>query len=125
MKNQKSPPKLCLQCGDEVRGRADKKFCCDDCRTAYNNDLNRDANKFMGRINRILRANRRILARMNPTGKTTVTREKLLTSGFNFSYYTNIYRTKGGRSYYFVYDHGYIKLDDGRYTLVFRKEYVD
>lgn len=117
--------KKCLQCGDAVRGRADKKFCCDDCRTAYNNEVNRDANNFVSKINRILRTNRRILEKMNPKGKAKVKKEQLQTAGFNFSYYTNVYETKKGRVYKFCYDHGYIQLDEYTFALVFRKEYVD
>lgn len=122
---KKAVLKECLQCGDPVRGRSDKKFCCDDCRTAHNNAINRDANNFMSKINRILRSNRRILAHLNPEGKTKVRREKMLTSGFNFNYYTNIYTTKGGRVYKFCYDQGYIEIDDYTLALVHRKEYVE
>lgn len=120
-----SAVKECIQCGDPVRGRSDKKFCCDDCRTAYNNALNRDANNFMTRINRILRSNRRILAEFNPNGKAKVRKEKLLTAGFKFAYFTNIYETKGGRIYKFCYDQGYIEIDENFVALVHRKEYVE
>lgn len=123
MKN--SVVKQCVQCGDPVRGRSDKKFCCGDCRTAFNNTLNRDANNFMSKINRILRNNRRILAAFNPEGKAKVRKEKLLTAGFQFAYYTNIYETKAGRIYKFCYDQGYIELDEFTYALVHRKEYVE
>ena len=63
----------CEECGDEFVGRADKKFCSDQCRSAFNNRLNKDATNFMRNINNILRKNRRILAELNPSGKTTVT----------------------------------------------------
>jgi len=121
----KKAKKKCLTCGDAVKGRSDKKFCCDDCRTQYNNEINRDANLFVSKINRILKKNRRILAEMNPSGKSKTSREKLLTSGFNFNYFTNEYKTKGGNVYHFCYEHGYIKLDKGMYALVIRKEYVE
>ena len=29
--------KNCLECGDAIAGREDKKFCCDGCRNSYNN----------------------------------------------------------------------------------------
>lgn len=116
--------KKCLNCGDAVKGRSDKKFCCNDCRTAYNNKLNRDANLFMNNINRILRKNRRILEGFNPKGKSKVTREKLLTAGFNFGYFTNEYVTKSGNVYRFIYDQGYIRLEDQYYALVKKQEYV-
>ena len=28
--------KRCLECGDVIKGRADKKFCDDQCRSNYN-----------------------------------------------------------------------------------------
>lgn len=118
-------PRKCIYCGDVVKGRADKVFCCTDCRTQYNNDLNRDANLFVAKINRILKRNRRILADMNPSGKSKTTREKLLTAGFNFNYFTNEYHTKSGNLYRFCYEYGYIRLDNGGYALVIRKEYVE
>ena len=34
--------KTCLNCGEEINGRVDKKFCCDYCRNHYNNKLNSD-----------------------------------------------------------------------------------
>lgn len=115
----------CLYCGETVKGRIDKKFCDDNCRNSHNNNINRDANNFMRRINRILRKNRRLLKEMNPNGKSKTTREKLLSAGFNFSYYTNTYKTKAGKVYYFVYDQGYLQIDANTYALVEKLEYVD
>jgi len=43
--------KKCLECNDEFIGRADKKFCSDNCRSAYNNKLNSDATNFVRNIN--------------------------------------------------------------------------
>ena len=117
--------KQCLECGDEFTGRADKKFCSSDCRSAYNNKLNSDATNFMRNINNILRKNRRILAELNPNGKTKIHRDRLLDKGFKFSYFTNIYQTKNGNSYYFCYDQGYLELADGYYALVVRQKYVE
>lgn len=122
---KKTAPRKCLQCHDPVKGRSDKKFCCNDCRTQYNNEVNRNANLFVSKINRILKRNRRILAEMTPNGKSKTTREKLLTAGFNFNYFTNEYNTKGGNTYRFCYEYGYIRLDKVNYALVLRKEYVE
>jgi len=115
----------CIYCGEEVKGRIDKKFCDESCRNTYNNNINRDANKFMSRINRILRKNRRLLKELNPNGKAKVSREKLLSNGFNFSYYTNTFHTKSGKTYHFVYDQGYLKISQYEYVLIEKLEYVD
>ncbi len=41
----------CVECGEEIKGRADKKFCSDQCRSAFNNRLNSDATNFIRNIN--------------------------------------------------------------------------
>lgn len=114
----------CIQCGNELRGRADQKYCSDQCRVEFHNAQNRDISKFMTNINNLLRKNRRILAKMNPNGKAKVTKAQLLDEGFNFHYFTNEYVTKAGKIYYFVYDQGYIEVEDHLFTLVEKHEYV-
>ena len=117
--------KKCIECNDEFIGRADKKFCSDNCRSAYNNKLNSDATNFIRNINNILRKNRRILAELNPKGKSKVHKDKLLERGFKFSYFTNVYKTKAGKVYYFCYEQGYLSIDNGWFALVIRKNYVE
>ena len=117
--------KTCLECGEKIIGREDKKFCSDGCRNSFNNKINKDSNNFMRNINNILRKNRRILAELNPTGKATVTKTDLLDEGFKFSYFTNEYKTKTGKVYRFCYEHGYLQLENNLFALVFRKEYVE
>lgn len=114
----------CQECGELFDGRADKRFCCDQCRNTYNNRQHQDYNNSMRRINNILRKNRRLLAELNPKGKTKVKRSVLLEKGFNFDYLTNIYQTKSGSLYKFCYDQGYLELDGDLITIVERQEYV-
>lgn len=115
----------CQVCGDEMKGRRDKKFCSDQCRVEHHNYQNRDVSKFMTNINNLLRKNHRILEKLNPKGKTRVSKAHLLDEGLNFNYFTNMYKTKNGKAYYFVYDQGYIEIEDGVFTLVQKHEYVD
>ena len=114
----------CKECGQKLMGRIDQKFCCDYCRNTYNNKLNMDSTKYIRRINNILRKNRRILLAFNPSGKSTVDGIRMAEEGFNFHYYTNIYSTKKGSTYYFCYDQGYLKLDNDQYMLVHKQDYV-
>lgn len=116
--------RTCLQCSDELVGRSDKKFCGDDCRSAYNNKLNKDSTNLMRNINNILRKNHRILKKLNPTGKTKITVNKLHQAGFNLNYFTNQYITKAGKVYHFCYDQGYLKLNENSYALVKRMDFV-
>ncbi|MFT4663443.1 MAG: hypothetical protein ACI8YQ_001499 [Polaribacter sp.] len=117
--------KKCVECDDDFVGRADKKFCSDHCRNTYNNKLNSDSTNFIRNINNILRKNRRILAELNPTGKLKLHRDKLLERGFKFSYFTNVYSTKAGKTYHYCYDQGYLDLGEGYYFLVVRQGYVE
>lgn len=111
-------PKSCLECGEKIIGREDKKFCSDGCRNAYNNKINKDSNNLMRNINNKLRKNYRILSEINVEGKTKISRSKLLGKGFDFEFYTNILHTKAGNTYYFLYDQGYLLLENDFYMLV-------
>lgn len=113
--------KQCLECGEKLVGRIDKKFCSDYCRNAYNNRINKDAKNLIRNINNRLRKNWRILEALNPDQKTKTTRSKLISKGFDFNYFTSIYTTKKGTVYYFVYDQGYLPLDNDYYALVKRE----
>ncbi len=65
--------KNCLECGDKIVGREDKKFCSDGCRNAYNNKINKDSTNFMRNVNNKLRKNYRILSALNVDGKGKTT----------------------------------------------------
>ncbi|MFV5700263.1 hypothetical protein [Flavobacterium sp. XS2P12] len=110
--------KTCLECGEKIVGREDKKFCSDGCRNAYNNKINKDSTNFMRNINNKLRKNYRILSELNTEGKSKSTRAKLLSKGFDFEFFTNILQTKTGNTYYFLYDQGYLPLENDFYMLV-------
>lgn len=113
--------RTCLECGDQMLGRMDKKFCGDSCRNSYNNRLNKDSKNLVRNVNNRLRKNYRILEALNPAQKTKVTRSKLIAQGFDFNYITSIYTTKAGKIYYFVYDQGYLPIEDEYYALVKRQ----
>jgi predicted nucleic acid-binding Zn ribbon protein len=114
--------KVCLECGEKIVGREDKKFCSDGCRNAYNNKINKDSTNYMRNINNKLRKNYRILSDLNAEGKSKTTKTKLLSRGFDFDFFTNILNTGTGNTYYFVYDQGYRYLDNDFYMLV-KKEH--
>ncbi|EHQ28379.1 hypothetical protein [Mucilaginibacter paludis] len=117
--------RYCLDCNEILHGRADKKFCNDQCRNNYNNQLNSDSYNLVRNINNILKRNRRILEELNPTGKTKTTRKKLSSKGFNFSKHTSIYQTKTGANYIFCYEYGYLLLDGEDVLLVKREDKDD
>lgn len=112
---------MCPECGDRIIGRIDKKFCSDGCRNTYNNRNNKDAVNLIRNTNNKLRKNWRILEQLNPEQKTKTTRSKLLQLGFDFKLFTSIYTTKAGTIYYFVYNQGYLPLENDFLALVKRE----
>ena len=114
--------RICPECGEPIVGRADKKFCSDMCRNAWNNRQKRMENNYMRKVNGILRKNYRILAELLPGEKRTVHKDMLTRQGFNFDYHTNIYTTKNGKVYYFCYEIGYLPIENDFYAIVRRKQ---
>lgn len=110
----------CLVCGDKLIGRVDRKFCSDHCRNSHNNSLKRSNINLVRNINNQLRKNYRILETINADDKTKTTKNRLLQMGFSFDYFTSIYTTKTGSTYFYLYDQGYLALDNDFYLLVKR-----
>ena len=113
--------RLCLDCNTPLKGRTDKKFCDDLCRSNFNNRLKASDNSFLRQVNNILRKNREILRLKNPDGKIKVKKDVLLRKDFNFSYYTHSYATQRG-NYFFCYEYGYLPLANEEFLLIKREE---
>lgn len=113
--------KQCLECAEEFVGRSDKKFCSDYCRNSYNNKVDSESKNLIRNINNRLKKNHKVLCYLNRSGKTKIPKSKLTDEGFYFKYFTNIYTTKTGNTYYYIYDQGYLPLDN-EYFLLVRKE---
>ena len=113
--------KTCPECGNAIIGRIDKKFCSDYCRNSFNNKINKDSKNLIRNINNRLRKNYRILESLNPEKKPKISKIKLLDKGFDFEYITNIYETKTGNTYFFIYDIGYLALENEYYMIVKRE----
>ena len=104
----------CLECDEILQGRADKKFCDDQCRSNYNNKTNNQGIVAMRNINSILRKNYKILdSVITQDGKLKIPKIKLHDKGFNFRYHTHTYKTQKGNIYKLCYDYAYLSLDNG------------
>tara|TARA_R110002073_G_scaffold279026_1_gene443195 strand:- start:484489 stop:484839 length:351 start_codon:yes stop_codon:yes gene_type:complete len=110
----------CLECDEPIKGRIDKKFCSDYCRNSYNNKVNKESKNLIRNTNNRLRRNYKTLTQLNESGKTKVTRATLLNNNFDFNYFTSIYTTKTGNTYFYVYDQGYLPLEKEYYLLIKR-----
>jgi predicted nucleic acid-binding Zn ribbon protein len=116
-------PKTCLSCDKPINGRADKKFCDDNCRNVYNNQLNSDSNNFVRNVINTLRKNRRILEELIPSNESMVrtSLDKMLQKGYQTQYHTHTYTNKKGDVYHFCFEYGYLKLE-GNGALVVKRE---
>lgn len=104
----------CRFCNSTLTGgRADKKYCDDYCRAAYNTNLKRPVNNTVRNINNALSKNRRILESVlgdNETAK--VKKASLSLMGYNFTYLTSQYYSPNGKTYTYCYDLGYLLLEN-------------
>lgn len=115
--------KYCLACGKTLHGRADKKFCNDYCRNAYNNNLKSATTQIVRNINNALLKNRRILETILGNEEMQKTKkDKLLQQGFQFKYGTHTYTNKKGNVYFFCYEYGYLPLESDWFLVVKRKQ---
>ena len=118
--------KNCLACDKPLKGRIDKKYCNDSCRNTYHNNqkLTGSYNSYVRNINNTLLKNRRILEEMLTADEETAksNKEKLLSLGFQFKYFTHTYTTMGGKTYCYCYEYGYLFLENDMY-LVLKEKY--
>ena len=121
-------PKSCLQCEKPLVGRADKKFCDAYCRNSYNNQHKAQDEHFMQEINSRIRRNRRILKDLSPEGKATVRKEVLDKMGYDFRYFSSVFKTTDNRAYYLVYDYAFSPIFEKgveKALIVQRQDYMD
>ncbi len=110
----------CLTCQNKLYGRSDKKFCNSHCRNEFNNKRYTASNHYIRTVNRVLKRNRDIIRQLTTTNqKSQVTYNELSLHGFSFSHFTTSYTTKANKTYFFCYDYGYLKLDNGFFALVY------
>ncbi len=110
----------CLQCFEKLRGRADQKFCSDQCRSAFNNQNYFETNTVIKSVNKILKKNHAILTMLRAKGKTSANKGELQKNGFRFDYFTYVSTSRNSKINYFCYDQGYREQDNNKLILVYR-----
>ncbi|HDZ41658.1 MAG TPA: hypothetical protein ENH59_08285 [Bacteroidetes bacterium] len=120
------PVRRCLDCGEVLKGRSDKKFCSDQCRNNYNNTINREANNLVRNVHSVLRKNRKILGELYEGGKKKVHRDALLVSEFNINFFTHSVETDDDSVITkYCYEYGYRELDSEYIVLVKNKALLE
>mgnify|MGYP001247794287 CR=1 FL=1 len=102
----------CEVCGQAFKGRTDKKFCSEGCKSIHHYELKKQKERRFLAVERQLKTNRKILKKYNQTGMTSLRREVITTKGFNPAYYTHTWQNQRGQTYYFSYDLGILPLED-------------
>ncbi len=108
----------CHECSEPLKGRADQKFCNDQCRSMYNNKNSLDNNSLVHSVNRILKKNHTILTMLQAIGKTLASKSDLQKRGYRFDYFTSTGTSRNNKFCYYCYDHGFRELENNKLVLV-------
>lgn len=121
--------RYCLSCEKLLAGRKDKKFCDAYCKSNYHyQKAQSGAGSFYARVDRQLKANRKLLKTYNKGGKATVRANVLLELGFDPKFFTHLWRNQKGELYLFVYEYGFLsKMENGKkkFVLITWQDYMN
>lgn len=108
-----------LRCNSLLKGRSDKKFCHDQCRSRHNyNQKDQDNLNIIREVNSSLKKNWSILKTLNVQGQTKVSKRSMAVQGFNFDYCTSAYSTEAKEIYFYCYEMGYQILNESEILLI-------
>ncbi|MBQ9548497.1 MAG: hypothetical protein IJV01_04980 [Bacteroidales bacterium] len=110
-KAEKDPGARCLQCGTELYGRPDKKFCSDPCKNKWHNSRGGEKRRSQGRVFTDLAVNYDILEKLLLKGVSSVDRSVLENMGFRCARITGHRRIRGGHDEYQCFDIHYIQTE--------------
>ena len=97
----------CPVCNSPFAGRADKKYCSDQCRYLANNKNKLQTERPIIELNRALRKNRSILRKLCPAGRAIVRKEVMKAMGYDETIFTSIFVTSKKQIYYICYDYAF------------------
>lgn len=109
----------CMDCGRELSGRADKKFCGDMCRSSYHNQTIQNDKSSVKKINSILRSNRKIiLYLMKNAPEMEVSEQTLKELGFKFGFCTKAQLLNNSIPCNNCYEFSYYKTENQTYRIL-------
>ena len=97
----------CMECGNELRGRTDKKFCNDRCKNRYYNRMNNSVRLHKNRTIRILTSNYELLNRLVKAGVRTMRLIELEELGFSPDFHTSHRKGASGHNECCCFDISY------------------
>ena len=118
----------CMECGDVIIGRTDKKYCGDQCRFLSNNRKKIATEWPILELNKTLRKNRMILKTLCPAGRSVVRKEVMDAMQFDGSVFSSIFVTNKRQIYYLCHEYGFTPiLENGvqKALIISRQEYMN
>ena len=85
----------CLECGEPLYGRTDKKFCNSTCRNAWHGQIRSDRRQFRTHTIECLSRNYDILDGLLKTGRSSCPLDNLTGMGFKPEYITQRLASRG------------------------------
>lgn len=94
--------KFCLECGVPLGsfGRADRKFCSQNCKNLWHNNKYSGYRTFRQRIYSLLDRNHKILDNLLSIGIRSIDRNEIISLGFSTNHATSITKQKSHVKYY-------------------------
>lgn len=120
--------KKCPVCNADVKGRKDKIYCSETCKSSHQYENRTKNESFYLHVDRQLKINRKILKRYNHTGYTTLRKEVLLQQGFDPRFFTHYWKNQKGQVYLFCFDYGFLEIKregNKKYLLVEWQAYME
>ncbi len=109
----------CPVCGDEIKGRSDKRYCSLKCKSANQYEKRQKEEAFFLKVEKQLRINRKVLKHYNKSGYTTIRKSELEKQGFDSRYHTHYWENQKGDRYSFVFEYGFLETTvNGKEKLV-------
>ena len=117
----------CAECGKDLKGRTDQRFCNDDCRNKFNR-LKRQTEKTLGQLNQkeiiaIIKNNYDILRKRGvpEKGVTISDAWSIRSIGINPRFYTSMFG-ENGETWYCCFDFAWRENSSGHYEIMYVPE---
>lgn len=116
---------MCLYCGENFRGRTDKKFCTDYCRSAHHNRLRCSQYRRKKKIQKILNNNRKILFSLYKSGRTHIGPVELDLMGYDHDFLTHEKKLGDGLNARMSFDIGIIGPLPTGFEIYLEEEHIE
>ena len=107
----------CLNCGEPIKGRPDKLFCCGRCKNEWHNRISGVEKRRRERVFNALWKNYKILELVIESNEPLPELQSLSDLGFRPEYVTGFIRKRGGRDEYRCFDISYNKTEARLYNI--------